>query len=185
MPFKIRMYTMEHITLEKSLGKGAFGEVYKGTVQDELYGEVIEKAIALKQLHMKSDSTTSTTMQNFVAEVRSLAAVGTHENIVAFYGVAWDAKNYPSIVLEFVPGGHLESFLNEYMYQDDDKHGLENPALLSIALGILRGIDHIHSKGMIHRDIKPQNVLMDASDARHCPSQKSLILASRDMRTTV
>ena len=99
-------------------------------------------------------------LDGFLAEVRALAEVGVHDNIVAFYGVAWDVDSYPSIVLEFVAGGELVSYISSYEYADGAQRGLENPTLMSIALGIIEGVMHIHSRGMLHRDLKPQNILL-------------------------
>ena len=161
MPYRIKMYEMENITLQKSLGKGAYGEVIKGVVKEEHFGETIQKEIALKQLHIKNESSTNRVLGNFLDEVRNLAQVGSNDNVVAFYGVAWDAQNFPSIVLEFVPGGELNSYLEDFNCVEGDGVGLANPTLLAIALGIVRGVQHIHDKGMVHRDLKPQNILLD------------------------
>ena len=175
MPYKIIMYTMKNIQIQKSLGKGGYGEVFHGKVISEHYGETIKKDVALKQLLIKSTTGTEDILCNFLKEVRSLAGVGKHENIVAFYGVAWDKESFPSIVLEYVAGGELAAYLDAFAYSDEkDPRGIANPTLMSIALGIVRGVQHIHSKNMIHRDIKPQNVLLDISavDELHPPTPK-------------
>ncbi len=172
MPFPVKLYSMESIRLEKSLGKGAYGEVFKGRVADDHFGEAIEKEVALKQLHIKSEYETEKTLNLFVDEVRNLIAVGSHENIVPFFGVAWDEGSFPSIVLEFIAGGELTSFLEDFEYAEGDLTGLDNPTLNSIALGIIRGVHHIHLKEMIHRDLKPQNVLLDVDDASRPPVPK-------------
>ena len=88
--------------------------MFKGVVSSNHFGEKIEKDIALKQLHIKNNKGTETTLLSFVTEVRNLAAVGDHENIVAFFGVAWGENAFPSIVLSFVAGGDLASYIEEY-----------------------------------------------------------------------
>jgi len=167
LPFKIKMYSMEIISLEKSLGKGAYGEVFKGKVNEIMFGEVVEKHVALKQLHIKSEHATVKVLDSFIDEIRNLSQVGSHENIVKFFGVVWDADSFPSIVLEFVAGGELTNYLVDYDGADKSE-GLASPTLLSIAIGIVRGIKHIHGKKMIHRDLKPQNILLDCSN-KDCP----------------
>ena len=125
---------------KKTLGAGAYGEVFKGTVSSDHFGEKkIEKEIALKQLHIKNNKGTETTLLSFVTEVRNLAAVGSHENIVPFFGVAWRENAFPSIVLEFVAGGELNSYIEEYKYGEDEAHGLGSLTLLSIALSDHKG----------------------------------------------
>ena len=119
MPYKIIMYTMKNIQIQKSLGKGGYGEVFHGKVISEHYGETIKKDVALKQLLIKSTTGTEDILCNFLKEVRSLAGVGKHENIVAFYGVAWDKESFPSIVLEYVAGGELAAYLDAFACSDE------------------------------------------------------------------
>ena len=172
MPHKVTMYTMDNIKLEKSLGKGGYGEVFKGYAISEQFGETIQKDVALKQLLIKSTSGTAAVIESFFSEVRALASVGIHLNVVAFYGVAWDIDTFPSIVLEYVAGGELAVYLKEYTYKDGEHRGLGNATLQTIAIGIVKGVQHIHSTGMVHRDLKPQNILLDRADAAKPPIPK-------------
>ena len=173
MPHSIDIYSMDNnIVLEKSLGKGACGEVFKGILTEFVFGETIEKAAALKQLYIKSESLTQKMLDNFLAEVRNLSMVGHHQNIVAFYGVAWESESFPSIILEFVAGGDLYEYLEDYTCPPGTGTGLENESLIAIAVGITRGIQHIHENGMIHRDLKPQNVLLHFAEELKYPVAK-------------
>ena len=173
MPHSIDIYSMDNnIVLEKSLGKGACGEVFKGILTEFVFGETIEKAAALKQLYIKSESLTQKMLDNFLAEVRNLSMVGHHQNIVAFYGVAWESESFPSIILEFVAGGDLYEYLEDYTCLPGTGTGLENESLIAIAVGITRGIQHIHENGMIHRDLKPQNVLLHFAEELKYPVAK-------------
>ena len=146
--------------------------MFKGVASSEHLGEVIEKEVALKQFLIKSTTGTESVILSFFSEVRALAGVGKHDNIVSFYGVTWDQDTFPSIVLEFVPGGELEEYLEEFSYAEGDVEGLGNPTLLSVAIGIVKGVQHIHSKNMVHRDLKPQNVLLDRGDSANPPVPK-------------
>ena len=162
----VNMFSMQSIRIEKNLGKGAFGEVYKAVVDEDRFGLTIKKEVALKQLAIEDD-TMETMLQDFINEIDNLQSCGNHINVVQFYGVAWDTENFPFIVLEFCGEGDLAGFLKDYVGQS-----LEDRTLLDIAIDSAKGIQHIHSLGMIHRDIKPQNILLKKHDHSQVPIAK-------------
>ncbi|CAG8732212.1 541_t:CDS:2, partial [Ambispora leptoticha] len=76
-----------------------------------------------------------------------------HENIVQYLGCQRDDETL-NIFLEYVPGGSVTTILNNY-------GALEEPLVRSFVRQILQGLEYLHGKDIIHRDIKGANVLVD------------------------
>ncbi|MCB9685473.1 MAG: protein kinase [Alphaproteobacteria bacterium] len=89
----------------------------------------------------------------FESEARALAAID-HQNVVRVYDIAADAI-LPYIVMELAEGGTLNDWL--------DRYG-QMPARMAVevTLQVARGLGAAHAVGVVHRDVKPQNVLLDA-----------------------
>ena len=124
LPQRINLFTEEDFVLKRLLGKGSYGEVYLGEVEEVRFGEAHKKVVAVKQLLMHNEKGTTRVLDAFIDEVRNLARIGQHKNIVAFYGVCWGASSFPSIILEYVPGGELNEYLEEYDYVGSGNQGL-------------------------------------------------------------
>src|SRR5206468_2398163 len=94
---------------------------------------------------------TSPARKRFVREARSSAKV-RHENVVQVYAV--EEQPLPYLVMEFIPGETLQQRL--------DRTGpLETPEVLRLGRQIAEGLAAAHATGLIHRDIKPGNVLLE------------------------
>ena len=135
------------------LGKGGFATVYRAV------HTLDNTQVALKVLHPMNDAEHSLKAE-FFNEVRS-AAVLNHSRITTVYdfGETTSADAQGSIrwlVMELVEGGTLK----------DLKGGLAWTELQPIVLDILSGLAHAHARRLIHRDIKPQNILVDATTNR-------------------
>ncbi len=110
----------------------------------------MHRTVALKLLS-EEYSSDDEAMRRFVNESKAVALLD-HEHIVSIYDVAFDSKhNY--IVMEYLDGLTLK----EYMMQKG-KFSFEET--LAFTAQILSALEHAHSKGVIHRDIKPQNILL-------------------------
>jgi len=91
----------------------------------------------------------------FVKEARSLAQL-THPNIVSVYDVG-EVDNLPYIVMEHLAGGSLKDRI--------ERTGpLKAGEAVRIAIEVANGLAFAHSKGIIHADLKPSNILFDAND---------------------
>jgi serine/threonine protein kinase len=134
--------------LGESLGSGGMGEVYLA------HDEVLDRDVALKVLrsHYAGDEEFAA---RFRREARSAASL-SHPNIVQVYdrGETGDGTSY--IAMEYVPGGTLKEQI-ERRGPFGDRETAAVGAQIADALGAA------HERGVIHRDIKPQNVLVTAS----------------------
>ncbi len=131
--------------IEKVIGVGGMAIVFKA--EDIL----MNRTVAIKML--KNDmSEDSEALRRFINESKAVAML-SHENIVNIYDVSVKG-NTKYIVMEYIEGITLKSFLKR-------KGGtLSWRETLNITEQILRALEHAHSKGVIHRDIKPQNIML-------------------------
>jgi tRNA A-37 threonylcarbamoyl transferase component Bud32 len=91
----------------------------------------------------------------FVKEARSLAQL-SHPNIVSVFDVG-EVDNLPYIVMEHLPGGSIKARI--------ERSGpLKAGEAVRIAVEVANGLAFAHSKGIIHADLKPSNILFDAND---------------------
>jgi serine/threonine-protein kinase len=132
--------------LLRPLGEGGMGVVYLG------YDEHNDRQVAIKVLADQLASNQSY-VHRFTREARS-GVLLNHANIVRCYGASRDkatGKHY--LVMEFVDGISALALL-------DQQGRLMVGDAVHIALNIARGLEHAHSRNIIHRDIKPDNILI-------------------------
>lgn len=131
--------------IEKQLGQGAMGRVFFA------HDEKLRRNIALKQLTPEL-GTNKQFVSRFMQEARALAKL-SHPNIVQIYDFIED-DNVVWIAMEYVNGQELNQLLEE-----NTELGLQEVILL--AAQTCDALDHAHSHGVIHRDFKPSNVLVN------------------------
>src|SRR5262249_6548781 len=109
------------------------------------------RVVAVKALAPQL-ATSSAARQRFVREARAAAAV-THDHIIAIYAVE-DAGPVPYLVMQFINGPTLQKKL--------DRTGqLPLKEILRIGLQMAEGLAAAHRQGLIHRDVKPANILLE------------------------
>jgi serine/threonine protein kinase len=130
----------------RALGSGGMGTVL--LVKDDALGEEI--AIKLLYPHLAQDKTTFARFRNELLIARRLS----HPNIVRLYDIGNAGGGYYFISMELVTGGSL----TKRIY--DRENPLAFDETLRILRGIATGIGHAHSQGVVHRDLKPDNVML-------------------------
>src|SRR5512140_1284568 len=130
--------------IRELVGEGAMARVYKA------YDPDINRTIAVKLLkaQLRDDGEYHT---RFLREAKG-AGVLSHPNIVTVYDVGED-RNHPYIAMELVDGPTLADFLREHKT-------LTLPEIVEIGIELVRALDYAHKKGIVHRDVKPGNIML-------------------------
>jgi hypothetical protein len=126
----------------RRLGSGGMATVL--LAEDERLG----RQVAIKRMHAESPDEAA---KRFRREAH-LGASLNHPNIVSVFDIEADDENV-LIVMEHVPGGTLKDALA--------RGPLPREAALKVLSGVAAGLDYAHEHGVVHRDVKPANVLLD------------------------
>jgi serine/threonine protein kinase len=138
----------DRFVLVRELGSGGMSRVFLGR------DEVLDRPVAVKIV--ESDPDDPEIGLRFQREGRSAARL-SHPNIVRVFDAGedeLDGRAVSYIVMEYVPGGDVEDLI--------DRNGLIPETMLwRIGADVASGLTHTHERGIIHRDIKPRNILLD------------------------
>src|SRR6516162_4097515 len=127
------------------VGRGGMGVVLRA------FDTKLHRVVAIKALAPQL-ATNSAARQRFVREARAAAAV-THDHIIAIHAVE-DAGPVPYLVMQFIDGPTLQKKL--------DRTGqLPLKEILRIGLQIAEGLAAAHRQGLVHRDVKPANIMLE------------------------
>jgi serine/threonine protein kinase len=149
----------------RPVGSGGMADVSLG------YDRVLGRHVALKRVRAASGASR-------LKRVRREALVGaslSHPNVVSFYDVIEEENGDLVIVMEYVAGDNLQELIR--------KRGAVPPAkALRILEDAARGIDAVHRRGIVHRDVKPGNILLGVDGA---VKLADLGIAAMDDRTKI
>ncbi|HEX3027559.1 MAG TPA: protein kinase, partial [Clostridia bacterium] len=130
--------------VQEIIGVGGMAVVYKA------YDCIDDRTVAVKIL--KDEYLTNEEFRRRFKNESKAVAVLSHPNIVKVYDVSFGEK-FQYIVMEFIDGITLKEYI-------DQQKNLTWKEALHFTVQILRALQHAHDRGIVHRDIKPQNIMM-------------------------
>lgn len=141
------MVLNERYEIIKELGTGGMGHVYQARDRD------LDEIVALKVLRAEI-SADPIIQKRFTREIK-VARMITHPNVVKVFDIG-KYKGNRYISMEFIQGTSLDEWLKTHPNTDIR-------VLLSILAKVIQGVQAAHTQGIMHRDLKPQNVILDRS----------------------
>ena len=140
--------TIQNYHVIRQLGKGGMGSVFLA------FDNSLERHVALKVLNPELSSDANF-LSRFQSEAKLLAQLN-HPNITILYNLIQHNSRW-IMVMEYVDGVTLEDYLRQ------KPNGIKPKLVLRIVKEVLQGLQYAHTKGIIHRDIKPGNIMIDKS----------------------
>jgi serine/threonine protein kinase len=125
------------------LGQGGMGQVFKAV------HPVMGRECAIKVLPLHK--ATPEAIANFMREIRTQAQLD-HANLVRAYDAAFEGR-IPYLVVEYVPGVDMRRLVRK-------QGSLSEQQAASVIMQAARGLDYAHKRGLVHRDVKPGNILV-------------------------
>lgn len=125
-------------------GRGGSGVAYRA------YDQQLKRTVAIKLLHSVT-SQDGVQKQQLIREAEAAASL-VHPAIIQVHQIG-ETNGAPYLVMEYIDGQSLADVLREAPLPIEDA--------IEVVVAVAQAIDHAHSKGVIHRDIKPGNVLLD------------------------
>ncbi|GAA2331509.1 serine/threonine-protein kinase [Streptomyces cuspidosporus] len=159
--------------LVRPLGAGGFGQVWLA------HDEELNVEVALKQVsipHQASEAEREERNARAVREARHAARLRDHRNIVTVYDALRERGGAPWIVMQYVAGRSLAEELRK-------RGRLPVDEVERVAAGALAGLAAAHAAGIVHRDVKPANVLL-STDRRVMLTDFGIALAATDTALT-
>ena len=127
------------------LGQGAMGAVYKAKDRE------LDRLVAIKVI--QPELANSRVMLKRFKQELILARQITHKNVVRIFDIG-ETEGMKFITMEYIDGGDLKSLIIE-------RHKLPPQEAVDIVRQICLALDAAHTEGVVHRDLKPQNIMMD------------------------
>ncbi|KAK4765749.1 hypothetical protein SAY86_026839 [Trapa natans] len=139
---------LSQLFIGNKFASGAHSRIYRGIYK--------QRAVAVKMVRVpnQDEETRASLQQQFKSEVALLSRL-LHPNIVQFIAACKKPPVY-CIITEYMSQGNLRMYLNK-----KEPYSLSIETILRLALDISRGMEYLHSQGVIHRDLKSNNLLLN------------------------
>ncbi len=140
----------------EKLGQGGFAIVYRGRDLN------LEREVAIKRILTKKidQSLMDEILQRFALEAKAIAKL-KHRNIVQVYDYDQDKDGY-YIIMEYIDGGSLSNYVKSVTK-------LPPKEAIELVKGVAQGLYFAHRNNLIHRDIKPDNIMLGMEDGKPVP----------------
>ncbi|XP_068685579.1 fibroblast growth factor receptor 4-like isoform X1 [Montipora foliosa] len=151
-----------HVTIEKVIGKGAFGQVAKATA-DGLQGMPQKTLVAVKMLKAASPESDK---KYLLSELEVMKTLKPHPHVVKLIGCVTQSEPF-LVLIEYVPHGDLLGYLrksrglHDTYFKDPDikpQTSLTSQQLMKFAWQVADGMQYLSSRSIIHRDLAARNV---------------------------
>ena len=130
------------------LGEGGKKKVYRA------HDGILDRDVALAVI--KAEGLDETSRARVIREAQAMGRLGDHPNILQIHDLG-EEQGQPYLILPLMPGGSVDGLIGD---APDHRIGLERA--LSIAKGLCGGLGFAHSRGVVHRDLKPGNIWLTA-----------------------
>jgi tRNA A-37 threonylcarbamoyl transferase component Bud32 len=139
--------TIGNYQIAEEIGQGGMAIVYRA------YQTQLERWVAIKIMHT-TEANSKEFLARFRREARAIAAL-RHPNILTIYDYG-EEHGIAYIVMEYVSGGTLKSHMTE--------QSMDWPDVATLVVPVGRALAYAHSEGVVHRDVKPANILLARPD---------------------
>jgi serine/threonine protein kinase len=150
-----------HIRVEEKLGKGSFAKVYRGAWCEDSYGFEAHSPVAIKLIDLrhsrpKMNEKGVLVPPKWLRRETETQLAQDHDNLVRVIAAFIDTLPY-ALLLEYCAGGPLHDLVNMDISDSLERLGWQQR--IKVASDIACGMAHLHSQLIMHRDLKPQNIL--------------------------
>ncbi|KAJ7740620.1 kinase-like domain-containing protein [Mycena metata] len=140
-----RCLTLTGLQQERLMAGGSFGDVYKGLLGDQ--------SVAIKMMRVFEESDIDALLKEFGREALIWRQL-SHPNLLPFFGLYYFQQRL-CLVSPWMENGHMRAFLKKKVYDTD--------YLLSLILDVALGLEHLHDTGVVHSDLKGDNIFVTPS----------------------
>ncbi|KAJ7740622.1 kinase-like domain-containing protein [Mycena metata] len=141
-----RCFTLTGLQRERMMAGGSFGDVYKGLLGDQ--------SVAIKMMRVFGESDIDALLKEFGREALIWRQL-SHPNLLPFFGLYYFQERL-CLVSPWMENGHMRAFLKKKLYDTN--------YLLSLILDIALGLEHLHDTGVVHGDLKGDNIFVTPSE---------------------